>query len=118
MPRAKLTIKQDKFAREYVKDGNGTRAAKAAGYSANCPAEIAYENLNEHHIAAEVKRHRLRVAEKLDTSAEKLVQDSLHDAETASIQGDWSAATACRTFAAKTLGYHVDKSMRVNVDVN
>jgi phage terminase small subunit len=118
MARAKLTVKQDKFAREYAKDGNGTRAAKAAGYSHHSAQVIATENLSKPLVSAEIRRHRQRTAERLDVSREKLVNDAAHDAEAASSNGDYSAANANRTFVAKALGYHVERSMSVHVDVS
>ena len=117
MPKPRLTVKQDKFARLYAKTGNGTQSAIAAGYSANSAASIASENLTKPEIAEEVERHRRRTAERLDISREKLVNDAAHDAETASIKGDWGGANAARTFIAKTLGYHVERSLNVTVDL-
>ena len=117
MPKGKLTVKQDKFARRYATHGNGTQAAIEAGYSPHTAGVIAYENLNKPQIAEEVERHRRRTAERLDISREKLVNDAAHDAEQASIQGDWSGANAARTFIAKALGYHVERSLNVTVDM-
>lgn len=44
-PRNGLTPKQRKFAKEFVKTGNGTEAARRAGYSKHTANEIASENL-------------------------------------------------------------------------
>jgi phage terminase small subunit len=38
---------QEQFANQYLKDLNGTKAALAAGYSANCAGQIAWEMLND-----------------------------------------------------------------------
>lgn len=50
-----LTGKQKKFCKEYIFDFNGTRAAKAAGYSEDTAAVIACENLTKPNIQAEIK---------------------------------------------------------------
>jgi phage terminase small subunit len=50
-----LTEKQKIFCREYIFDWNGTRAAKAAGYSENTAAVIASENLNKPNIKAYIE---------------------------------------------------------------
>jgi phage terminase small subunit len=50
-----LTGKQRRFCEEYIFDFNGTRAAKAAGYSDNTAAEIACENLTKPQIQAYIK---------------------------------------------------------------
>lgn len=49
-----LTDKQKLFVLEYVKDQNGARAARAAGYSEKSDDEIAYENLRKPQIRAAV----------------------------------------------------------------
>jgi len=118
MAGAQLTVKQDKFAREYVKDGNGTRAAKSAGYSEATAHVIASENLRKPKVALEIAKHRKRISERLDVSREKLINDAAHDAESASRAGDYSAANASRTFIAKAQGYLVERSLSVNVDLN
>ncbi len=90
MARAKngLTIKQDKFARLAATTGNLTLAAKQAGYSKRSAPQIAHENMMKHEVAEEVARHRLRLSERLDASRERIVQDTMHDAESASIAGN------------------------------
>ena len=45
MSASNLSAKQLKFVEEYLIDFNGTRAAKAAGYSEKTAYSIAYENL-------------------------------------------------------------------------
>jgi len=50
-----LSGKQKRFCEEYIFDFNGTRAAKAAGYSENTAAEIASENLTKPQIQAYIK---------------------------------------------------------------
>lgn len=47
---AELTAKQARFAREYIIDRNGTRAAKAAGYSEKSAEVQASENIRKPKI--------------------------------------------------------------------
>jgi len=55
----KLTVKQDKFIKEYLLNGgNSTKAAIDAGYSPNTASEIGYENLNKPQIKAEIEKHQ------------------------------------------------------------
>lgn len=59
---AKLTDKQELFAREYLKDLNATQAAIRAGYSEKTAKETGYENLTKPHIQeliAELNKDRL-----------------------------------------------------------
>jgi hypothetical protein len=116
----KLSIKQDKFVREYAKHGNGALAARKAGYSAanGVDRSIAAENLTKPYISAELAKHRARLAERLDISREKLLNDAAHDAEQAALKGDYSASNAQRTFIAKVQGYVIDRAVNVNVDTS
>jgi phage terminase small subunit len=59
---AKLTDKQELFAREYLKDLNATQAAIRAGYSEKTAKETGYENLTKPHIQeliAELNKDRM-----------------------------------------------------------
>lgn len=53
--KLELTGKQKRFCEEYIFDFNGTRSAKAAGYSEDTAAEIASENLTKPNIQAYIK---------------------------------------------------------------
>lgn len=59
---AKLTDKQELFAREYLKDLNATQAAIRAGYSEKTAKEAGYENLTKPHVielVSELKAQRV-----------------------------------------------------------
>src|SRR5512139_1443381 len=114
--RKGLTIKQDKFARALARTGNGTQAAIAAGYPTRSARSIASENLTKPAVAAEVARHRARLAERLDISREKILNDQAHDCESASLQGNYAAATAGRQLIAKAMGYITERSVHVHAD--
>lgn len=47
----KLTVKQKRFADNYIETGNARQSAINAGYSEKTSAETGYENLNKPHIA-------------------------------------------------------------------
>lgn len=68
-----LTILEAAFVREYMRDGNGTRAVLAAGYrlSVESAASQAYKLLRKHQIATAVRKRRLH----LQGSAEITLQD-------------------------------------------
>lgn len=53
---SELTEKQKKFCQEYIFDWNGTRAAKAAGYSEKTAQEMASENLRKPIIKAYISK--------------------------------------------------------------
>lgn len=52
----KLTIKQKKFADEYIISGNATEAAKKAGYSEKSASVIGAENLIKPNISKYIKK--------------------------------------------------------------
>lgn len=51
-----LTVKQEKFVDEYIKTGNGTKAAIAAGYSAESARITSAKLLTNTNILREVKK--------------------------------------------------------------
>lgn len=63
----------EKFAREYVIDQNGTRAAIAAGYSARSATSQASDLLRIPKVQALIDSHLSRQAEKAEVTAEKIV---------------------------------------------
>jgi len=73
---ARLTVKQARFALEYVKDGNATRAAVRAGYSDASAGEIGYENLTKPHVLAAVSAALHRHLANLDLSVERIIQEA------------------------------------------
>ena len=112
-----LTIKQDRYTREYVKDGNGTRAAIAAGYSRGVAHVQSTENLKKPKIAEAIKVLRKRQAERLDISREKMLNDTAHFAEQAAAKEEFGAAIAAITLIMKAQGYLVERSLNMSVDV-
>lgn len=61
-----LTLKQQIFVREYLVDFNGTRAAKAAGYSESSAYVTASKMLKQPKIAAEIAKVSDAIIEKAD----------------------------------------------------
>ena len=61
--KEKLTIKQARFVLEYVaNNGNGTKAAIAAGYGEKSAAISASENLKRDYIQRAIEEHELAIA--------------------------------------------------------
>lgn len=66
------TLKQRRFVREYLIDGNATRAAKAAGYSEGSAGQLGYQLLQIPAIAAAItEAERLR-AERTNITADRV----------------------------------------------
>ena len=55
--RTTLTSLQQRFIYEYAKCGNGSKAARLAGYSPNAARQQAYENLQKPHVRGALSAH-------------------------------------------------------------
>ena len=62
----KLTPKQQRFVSEYLRLGNATKAAIAAGYSEKTANRIATENLSKPVIARAIERAQQRRNDRLE----------------------------------------------------
>jgi len=126
MKEKKLTPKQKAFAREYVKEGNGTQAAIKAGYSKKAAQEIAYENLRKPQIKEVIEAKQAVLAEKAQVSAEFVINNFLEildfnkqieeftqgDGENVRVKKkmiDAQAALKATELLGKHLGLFVDK---------
>ncbi|WP_246946151.1 terminase small subunit [Bacillus pinisoli] len=56
MKLTKLTDKQNRFVREYIKDSCATQAAIRAGYSKRRASEIGYQLLQKTTVSDEIKK--------------------------------------------------------------
>lgn len=71
----KMTPKQAIFVAEYLIDGNGTRAAIAAGCSASSAHVTAARWLKQPKIAAAVADGHERRSKKLEVTAERVIEE-------------------------------------------
>jgi phage terminase small subunit len=71
----KLNPRQAIFYGEYIKDGNGTRAAIAAGFPESSAHVAAARLLKNAKVSAAVAAWRSRQQEKLEISAERVLQE-------------------------------------------
>ena len=67
----KLTVKQRKFIAEYIKTGNATQSAIAAGYSKATAYSIGQENLKKPEILKAVEKRM----KKFDVTVDNVVQE-------------------------------------------
>jgi phage terminase small subunit len=69
----KLTLKQNKFVKEYIKTGNGAQSAIKAGYSEKTAKNIASENLTKPYIKQKIERTMSELATQIGMTAEKVL---------------------------------------------
>ena len=113
--RAHLSRKQEAFIREYDRsNGNGTQAARKAGYSASSDAVLAqqaYENLRKPEI-----RRRLAVLEAQNAVdyGPKRVKHRLHEISHASqAAGQFGPAVRSEELLGKAAGMWVEQSINL-----
>ena len=70
-----LTRKQELFCAEYAIDGNGTRAAISAGYSAKSADSWSAQLLRLPKVQEEIQRRGKKLTTKLEISAEKVLSE-------------------------------------------
>ena len=70
----KLTLKQKKFADEYIISGNATDAAKKAGYSEKTAFTIATENLKKPYIKQYIDQRIKELDDKKIAKQEEVLQ--------------------------------------------
>ena len=70
----KLTLKQKKFADEYIISGNATQSAIKAGYSKRTAGVIAVENLEKPNIKAYIDERLKELDDKAIAKQEEVLQ--------------------------------------------
>lgn len=70
----KLTIKQKKFADEYIKTGNATQAAINAGYSKKTAGQVGAENLKKPYIKAYIDKKLSKLEEESIAESKEVLQ--------------------------------------------
>jgi phage terminase small subunit len=70
-----LTSKALKFCDEYIIDYNGTRAAKAAGYSDRTASVQAHNLLQDERIQARISQNLKEQQQRTQTDADKIVEE-------------------------------------------
>jgi hypothetical protein len=70
----KLTTRQERFVKNYLKTGNGSRAARESGYSKNCASVIAAENLTKPNVLYHLRTEKERLADKVGVRQESVLR--------------------------------------------
>lgn len=114
-----LTPKQAKFVEEYLLDGNGRRAAIAAGYSEKTAHVIANENLNKPYIAELIAKGQAKVIKAVAAKREITRERLMEMAETVYEQALQTGQLAAANGAIKELGVlsgeRIEKTETTNI---
>jgi hypothetical protein len=117
----RLTEKQKRFIKEHARLGNGTEAARRAGYSTSSDEvtrQQAAENLTKPHIIAALEREREIVQRETDYSSGRVRArlDALsHGAEQAEQYG---VAVRAEELLGKAAGMFVDQSISLHANLS
>lgn len=70
----KLTIKQQKFADEYIKTGNATQSAINAGYSKKTARQVGAENLTKPNIKSYIDKQLTKLEDESIADAKEVMK--------------------------------------------
>jgi len=116
MRRAKLSIKQERFVKEYARNGNGVKAAKAAGYSPKSYGSLgvtAHRTLNNDKVAQAVQGELARMALKVSPDrVQRRLDEISHEAQA---DGQYGPAVRAEELLGKSIGMWVDQSVNISV---
>jgi hypothetical protein len=112
--RAQLSLKQQRFVKEYAQLGNGTEAARRAGYSQSSDdvtRQQAAENLAKPHVASAIREEIARI--ELEVTPQR-VQRRLHDISLAAQgAGQFGPAVRAEELLGKSIGMWIDQSLQL-----
>jgi phage terminase small subunit len=121
MRRAKLSLKQERFVKEYARSGNGTDAARKAGYQAgnkggkspHIHSVMASENLTKPAIAQAIQGELARIALKVSPDrVQRRLDEISHEAQA---DGQYGPAVRAEELLGKSIGMWVDQSVNISV---
>jgi len=117
MRKAQLSIKQERFVKEYARSGNGTKAAKAAGYSAKSTKSLSVQAsrdlLGNPNVAKAVEGELARIALKVSPDrVQRRLDEISHEAQA---DGQYGPAVRAEELLGKSIGMWVDQSVNINV---
>lgn len=115
--RAQLSLRQMRFVKEYAHLGNGSEAARRAGYKPGPRiGQIAVENLQKPAVVAALKEELARM--ELEVTPQR-VQRRLHDISLAAQDaGQFGPAVRAEELLGKSLGMFIDRTLQLSGVIN
>lgn len=104
-----MTPKQQRFVQEYLIDLNATQAAIRAGYSSNNADVTGPRMLGNVGIAAAIAEAQGRVSQRLEITAEKVLNDLEDARRNAMATLDWGPAIRASELQGKHVGMFVER---------
>lgn len=107
--KPKLNPRQLKFVKEYLKTGNGTQSAIAAGYAKKTARQISAQLLTNVVVSAEVDKHRAKVSQETGDTVERIIRELQEHREMAVEIKDLGAANKATELRGKHLRMFADQ---------
>ena len=116
-PRHRLTQKQIRFVREYVIHGNGSEAARKAGYKhGNSISQQAAENLRKPHLKAALAQEIARMG--LEITPQRVQRRLVELSTEAQGAGQFGPAVRAEELLGKSIGMWIDQSLQLSGALN
>ena len=109
---AGLTAKQARFVAEYLVDGNGARAAVAAGYGAPGARVAAHRLLTKANVQKALRARQAADATRLSLQRDDVLRGLLQAVERARIEGNPAAMISGWASIGKMLGLYAPEVRR------
>jgi hypothetical protein len=108
-----LSLKQSRFAREYARHGNGTKAAKVAGYRGSDVAlgVMAHDNLRKPKVASAIDQELKAIERDFSPDRVRRRLDSISHA--AERDGQYGPAVRAEELLGKAAGMWIDQSLQL-----
>jgi phage terminase small subunit len=106
-----LTSREKRFAAEYIKDHNGTKAAIRAGYSKNGAGQTAHKLLKKTEIQKLIAEHDAEAVERAVITKAWVLQELQKNIIMARNEGQLSAANKALELLGKEKGMFVDRRL-------
>lgn len=110
-----LTARQERFVAEYLVDGNGTRAAIAAGYGRAGARIAACRTLKNVYVQEALQARQSADATRLSTQRENVIQGLLEAIQAAKAKRDPAAMISGWREIGRMLGFCAPDTRRVQV---
>lgn len=106
----KLTALQKRFVEEYMVDARAVPAAERAGYKPSTATKQAFSLLKMPHVRAAIEAQQAKLSEKVEYSAQNVLEGLVREAEREGEGSSHSARVAALGLLAKHFGILIDKT--------
>ena len=117
MARARLSLKQERFVREYAASGNASSAARKAGYKlSKATHSTGWENLQKPAVKSAIAREIARIELEITPKrVQRRLDEISHEAQAA---GQFGVSVRAEELLGKSVGMFIDRSLQLTGQLN